>query len=65
MARHDGYRRCRVAGCIASETQARVRLLVLPGNALWAIWGWHDHAYALIALQIALAALKRPGSLQE
>jgi hypothetical protein len=29
----------------------------LLSNVLWIIWAWHDHAYALIALQIALAAL--------
>jgi hypothetical protein len=27
----------------------------LVSNALWIAWGWHDHAYALIALQFALA----------
>jgi hypothetical protein len=27
----------------------------LLSNALWVIWGWHDGAHALIALQFALA----------
>ena len=27
-------------------------------NVLWTIWGWHDGAYALIALQAALAACR-------
>lgn len=27
----------------------------LAANALWIVWGWHDHAYALIVLQFALA----------
>ena len=29
--------------------------LFLTSNLLWIIWGWHDHAYALITLQVALA----------
>ncbi|HWI80326.1 MAG TPA: hypothetical protein VNS31_14065 [Ramlibacter sp.] len=33
----------------------------LASNALWALWGWHDGAYALIALQLALAALNMRG----
>ena len=28
---------------------------------LWIVWGWHDGAYALIALQLALAALNIRG----
>ena len=34
----------------------------LLSNALWIVWGWHDHAYALIILQIALAALNIRGA---
>ena len=34
----------------------------LLSNALWVIWGLHDDAYALIALQIALAALNIRGA---
>ena len=34
----------------------------LFSNLLWVIWGWHDHAYALIALQIALMALNIRGA---
>jgi uncharacterized MAPEG superfamily protein len=33
----------------------------LASNLLWAAWGWHDGAYALIALQFALAALNIRG----
>ena len=33
----------------------------LASNLLWALWGWHDRAYALIALQLALAALNIRG----
>jgi hypothetical protein len=28
----------------------------LLSNALWIAWGWHDGAYALIALQLCLCA---------
>lgn len=33
----------------------------LLSNVLWVIWGWHDGAYALVTLQIALAALNIRG----
>jgi hypothetical protein len=29
----------------------------LLSNVLWIIWGVHDHAYALVALQVARAVL--------
>jgi hypothetical protein len=34
----------------------------LLSNVLWVIWGVHDHAYALVALQIALALLNVRGA---
>ena len=34
----------------------------LLSNVLWIAWGWHDRAYALIALQIGLAALNVRGA---
>jgi len=34
----------------------------LFSNVLWVIWGVHDHAYALVALQIALAVLNVRGA---
>lgn len=34
----------------------------LFSNVLWVIWGLHDQAYALIALQVALAALNIRGA---
>ena len=34
----------------------------LLSNVLWTIWGWHDQAYALIALQVALAAMNIRGA---
>jgi hypothetical protein len=33
----------------------------LGSNALWTVWGVHDGAWALIALQIALAVLNVRG----
>ncbi len=33
----------------------------LASNVLWGLWGWHDGAYALIALQVALAVLNSRG----
>jgi len=33
----------------------------LLSNALWIIWGVIDHAYALIGLQVGLAALNLRG----
>jgi hypothetical protein len=35
--------------------------LFLAGNALWMIWGWHDHAIALVVMQLCLAALNIRG----
>ena len=34
----------------------------LLSNALWLVWGWHDGAYALITLQVCLAALNIRGA---
>jgi hypothetical protein len=34
----------------------------LLSNVLWIAWGYHDHAYALIALQLALAAMNIRGA---
>lgn len=33
----------------------------LVSNALWVAWGWHDQAWALVALQVGLAALNVRG----
>ena len=33
----------------------------LASNVLWTIWGLHDRAYALVALQFFLAALNVRG----
>jgi hypothetical protein len=36
----------------------------LLSNALWIVWGWQDKAYALIALQLCLAAMNMRGAYQ-
>ena len=33
----------------------------LASNVLWVLWGWHDHAYALVGLQFCLAAINVRG----
>ena len=43
------------AGWLVASDHARKRLfgfaLFLVSNALWIAWGWHDAAWALVALQ--------------
>lgn len=34
----------------------------LASNVLWIVWGWHTSAYALIILQVALAAMNIRGA---
>ncbi len=34
----------------------------LASNALWVVWGWHTSAYALIVLQVCLAAMNIRGA---
>ena len=36
--------------------------LFLASNALWGAWGWHAHAWALIGLQVGLAAMNIRGA---
>lgn len=38
--------------------------LFLLSNVLWIVWGLGDHAYALIVLQLALAALNIRGAVK-
>lgn len=52
------------AWLVASNAQTRRNWgfwMFLLSNVLWVAWGWHDGAYALIALQVALAALNIRG----
>ena len=53
------------AWLIASQTKRKRKVgfwCFLLSNVLWIIWGWHDNAYALIVLQIALATLNIRGA---
>ncbi len=36
--------------------------LFLGSNALWMVWGFHAHAWALIVLQVGLAAMNIRGA---
>lgn len=37
-------------------------LLSLLSNVMWIVWSWHAQAYAVIGLQLALAALNIRGA---
>jgi hypothetical protein len=52
------------AWLVASSSKGRRHAgfwVFLGSNVLWTVWGLHDGAHALIALQIALAALNVRG----
>jgi hypothetical protein len=38
--------------------------LFLLSNVLWAVWGWHASAWALIVLQVFLAATNIRGAMK-
>jgi hypothetical protein len=53
------------AWLVASQSKRRRQWgfwTFLASNALWVVWGWHDGAYALIGLQVCLAALNVRGT---
>lgn len=53
------------AWLIASQSKHQRKIgfwCFLLSNALWVIWAWHDGAYALLVLQIALAFLNIRGA---
>jgi len=53
------------AWLIASQSKRRREVgfwCFLLSNALWIVWGWNDHAHALVVLQIALAILNIRGA---
>jgi hypothetical protein len=53
------------AWLVAAQSKRRRKIgfwSFLVSNVLWVIWGFHDHAYALICLQVALAALNIRGA---
>lgn len=52
------------AWLVASQSKRRRAAgfwVFLASNVLWIVWGWHDHAWALVALQVALAILNTRG----
>jgi len=53
------------AAWLVASTRKRRRMVgfwvFIVSNVLWITWGWHDGAYALIALQLGLAALNIRG----
>jgi hypothetical protein len=52
------------AWLVASSSRRRRNVgfwAFLASNALWIVWGVHDRAYALIVLQVCLAALNIRG----
>lgn len=54
--------RRRLAGGIECEGQAQHGVLgILASNVLWGIWGVYSSAWALIALQVCLAAMNLRG----
>ena len=54
------------AAWLVASTHKRERLvgfwLFLASNALWVVWGVHTEAYALIVLQVCLAAMNIRGA---
>ena len=52
------------AWLVASRSKRRREIgfwIFLASNVAWVVWGWYAHAYALIVLQIALAAMNIRG----
>jgi hypothetical protein len=52
------------AWLVASSKKRRRTIgfwVFLLSNALWSVWGWHQSAYALIVLQLFLAAMNVRG----
>jgi len=55
------------AWLVASQSKKKRTVgfwLFLVSNVLWIVWGWHDKAWALITLQVCLAALNIRGVLK-
>jgi len=53
------------AWLVASQSKRKRSLgfwCFILSNVLWAVWGWHDGALALIALQLGLFALNVRGA---
>ena len=54
-----------IAAYLVGAKRAERRILgfwtFIFSNVLWIIWGWHDGAWALITLQLALMAMNIRG----
>jgi hypothetical protein len=55
-----------LAAWLVASLQRRKRTwgfwLFVASNVLWVAWGWHDGAFALVALQFGLFALNLRGA---
>lgn len=52
------------AWLVASSSKRRRAVgfwVFLASNVMWTVWGWHTQAYALIVLQVLLAAMNARG----
>ncbi|SDH95326.1 inner membrane protein [Pseudomonas flavescens] len=55
------------AWLVASKQRQRRNLgfwVFMASNLLWIVWGLYSHAYALIALQLCLAAMNIRGAIK-
>ena len=55
------------AWLVASRDAGRRKIgfwAFVASNVLWIVWGWHVHAWALIALQVGLFAMNVRGALK-
>jgi hypothetical protein len=54
-----------LAAWLVASTEARRRNIgfwvFLASNVLWVAWGWHTRAWALVTLQVILAAMNIRG----
>ncbi|MCY7314226.1 MAG: hypothetical protein LH480_00955 [Rubrivivax sp.] len=53
------------AWLVASQSESRRKMgfwIFLLSNVLWVVWGFSTNAYALIALQVALAVMNIRGA---
>jgi len=52
---------------VASSNEQRRNIgfwVFLASNVLWVVWGWSTQAWALVVLQLALAAMNIRGALK-
>ena len=51
--------------CVAAKSEGKRNFgfwLFLVSNAMWIAWGFHTRAFALVALQVGLAAMNIRGA---